>query len=348
MSEAEAVRAFREVAAEVSREGYGINPRSAMYRLSPRALVSSEDRGAWHGRRNLGVTGSDIRVLRSAGPLGRATLVAKKLAGAAPDELRVKELVWGRIREAEIARLVWDRFRIDANTYLFHAIGNERHLATPDGIGTEEDFDASTTRIVVSEIKTGKFDVGPDTDHFARYGYYDQIQWEMYVCDAWRCRFTWEVHDDDWSEWPQLGPNPLKPEPQGTWVLRDEGRIAELIEIADDFLATLDAERDRDPDERDFEAEWRLAELIEARAAAADAETALRSYLDRTRREALVTPFGKLSYGMGNGSERFNSRQFRVDHPGLYEEYKTRSTPRNKTLRVTVPGAKKESESEES
>lgn len=320
----------------------------ALESLRARALSSSEDRAAWHAVRATGVTGSDIRKLRSATPLGRASLIAKKLAGGdAVRELRVRELVWGRVREAEIASLVWQRFRIEPNLTLFHAPGNPRHLATPDGTGVEEDFDSLAERLTVSEIKTGKFDLDPATsEHFGRYGYYDQIQWEMYVCGAWRARFTWEVHDDDWSDWPERGPSPLAVEPEGQWILRDDARIGQLVEIADDFLATLDAEASRDPGDRDFELEAMFADLLDLRQQVADGEAALRRYLDEHHVETLRSSVGSLSYGMGAGSMRFDPASFRRDHPDLYAEYQRRTTPRKKTLRVTVAGAKKDEEDE--
>lgn len=319
----------------------------ALDSLRARALMSSEDRSSWHAARALGVTGSDIRRLRSATPLGRASLIAQKLAGGDRGELRVKEIVWGRVREDEIARLVEARFRIEPNRMLFHAREHPRHLATPDGVGVEEDFESGLERITVSEIKTAKFDLNPSTsDHFEKYGYYDQAQWELHVCDGWRARFTWEQHDDDWSDWPERGPSPLHEEPEGVWIVRDEGRIAELVAIADDFLETLDAEAHRDPGERDFELEALYAELVEARQQADDAEEALRGYLDRNRIETGRTPVGSFSYAMGAGQNRFQSTAFRRDHPDLYAEYMARTTPKKKTLRLTVAGAKKREEDE--
>lgn len=316
----------------------------ALDALRGRAIASSEDRASWHAARAFGVTGSDIRRLRSATPAGRASMIAKKLAGGDEvRELNVRELVWGRVREDEIAGLVWARFRIEPNRFLFHARENRRHLATPDGVGVEEDFDSLAVRVVTSEIKTGKFELDPSTsEHFGKYGYYDQVQWELYVAGGWRARFTWEQHDDDWSYWPEFGPRPLAAEPQGVWILRDDARITELVAIADDFLATLDAEAARDPEERDFELEALFADLVVAREQASAAEGALRSYLDATRRESAVTPLGKLSYGMGNGSVRFDSSAFKRDHPDLFAEYVRRSVPRKKTLRLNVAGAKRD------
>lgn len=158
---------------------------------------------------------------------------------------------WGSLREAAIAEDVRVRTAIESNQFLFHALDSERFLATPDGVGV--DFDGLVS---LSEIKTSKHDLDPldgipdltvaeaaqlEEGYFWTTGYYDQMQWQMFVLGSARTRFTWEQHDDDWSGWPERGPKPLHSELPWMWVLRDEDRIAELVELALAFLVELDA-----------------------------------------------------------------------------------------------------------
>lgn len=206
--------------------------------LAERAVASSDDRTAWLGARTKGVTATEIAKLAKNFMAAQRDIIADKLSPGTDDLSHIPAVRYGQIREDDIAAWIKDHFNLDGNRTLFHAAGNPRHLATPDGTGT--DF-AGT--LVVAEIKTSKYDLDPKParGYFrAKSGYGDQIQWQMYVVGASKALFVWEQHDDDWSGWPETAPKPLYAEPQHRWIERDEARIQELVKIADAFLIALD------------------------------------------------------------------------------------------------------------
>lgn len=219
--------------------------------LQQRAVASSEDRDNWLAARALGCTATEVAKLAKGGAGARRELIEQKIKG---DPFRGNQYTeWGKLREAAIAADVQARTAIAANDVLFHAAEDPRHLATPDGVGVA--FDGS---LQMSEIKTSKHDLAPGevtadgtlilptghAAHSAGYfwstGYYDQVQWQIYVTGAARARFTWEQHDDDWSGWPERGPKPLREELPWCWIERDDFRIDQLVAIADEFLDAYD------------------------------------------------------------------------------------------------------------
>lgn len=227
-----------------------------MESLAARVVADSTDRVTWLAARQTGVTATDIARLANGGPGVRLTIIAEKRAGAKDKGGGNARQRWGTIREAELADSVQVRDGIKPSTFVFHAVQNRRHLATPDGVGIN--FDDSLS---CSEIKTTIWDLGPGpvvhgvfridlltedvrstlkfwTDTY----YYDQMQWEMHVVGADRTRFTWEVHDNDWSGWPVRGPKPV--EKHSVWIPRDEARIAELVALADGLLFDIDSDRE--------------------------------------------------------------------------------------------------------
>src|SRR5690606_26176355 len=77
--------------------------------------------------------------------------------------------------------------------------------------------------------------------HFAKTGYYDQMQWQMHVVGATVTLFAWEGHDDDWSAWPERGPRTT--EIQYAWVPVEHARGAARAEIYTAFMAEIAAAR---------------------------------------------------------------------------------------------------------
>ncbi|MGH3703002.1 MAG: YqaJ viral recombinase family protein [Agromyces sp.] len=115
-------------------------------------------------------------------------------------------------------------FNIPRNVALFHAEGNERHVATPDGI---RDL---TSGLLLAEAKT----TNKPWRTIPR-GYLRQIWWTQYVLGAERTLIVWEQHD---------GFVPIDFEPKSSFIERDDTEIAQLIRIADRVLEDLDAAAD--------------------------------------------------------------------------------------------------------
>ena len=209
--------------------------------LLARAVASSDDRPKWLAARARGVTATEVAKLAKAGRQSAywRGLVKEKLSGVEqPDISGSMYIRHGQVREAHIAAWGEQRFGIAPNHWLFHAVDNDRFLATPDGIGV--DFG---DELVLEEDKTSKYDLTPEDpeSHYSATDYADQKQWQMSVTGGRRVLFAWEQHDNDWSGWPDRSPAPLHAEPKYRWIDRDEDRIAFLVEVATQFLEDLDA-----------------------------------------------------------------------------------------------------------
>lgn len=177
-------------------------------------MVSSADRVAWLRARLWGVTATDARrLVTSRGRVSkqRERLLAEKLSGRTLP--RLPQFAHGIEREPVIAAWVHQRFGIAPSGALCHG-ENDRHLATPDGIGEHS----------IAEIKTSV----DDLDRAAR-TYADQLQWQLHVTGCEQVLFVVEHRHTMRRDF--------------RWVGRDEARIALLAEHADAFLAELDAAR---------------------------------------------------------------------------------------------------------
>ena len=180
-----------------------------------RLVASSEDRVAWLRARSRGVTATDAARLSSetaVRSVARDKLLGSGFSGNAFTE-------HGRAREPEIARWVRDRHGIHPSSGLFHADGETRHLATPDGVA---EFGST---VVLAEIKT--------TGHAWRSiprSYLRQVWWQQYVVGAERTLVVWEQHDEF---------VPIAGEPQCQWVERDDNEIHVLVGRANRLLELL-------------------------------------------------------------------------------------------------------------
>jgi len=125
----------------------------------------------------------------------------------------------GRAREPEIARWVRSVYGIEPSVDLFHALGNQRHLATPDGIRVRDGV------IELAEIKTTT-----KAWRSIPRSYLRQVWWQQYVLGAERTLVVWEQHADF---------VPLDDEPRCRWVDRDDNEIHQLVGLADQVLQLL-------------------------------------------------------------------------------------------------------------
>lgn len=203
----------------------------ALADLEARAGASDQDRELWLRERNSGVTATQIRDLK-LGVVKTNDLVKAKVADVIEEDLSYVPVIgWGKDREPIIAeQLRGEGF--EPETRVFHHAENSRYLASPDGVHV-----TWNEGLWVSEIKTAAHDLAPGTPEFARKGYLYQVQWVMFVLGADRCRFVVEER----IEMPDRSfqPGAL----HRHWIERNEEIIAELVEIADDFLSELDRQR---------------------------------------------------------------------------------------------------------
>lgn len=124
----------------------------------------------------------------------------------------------GHAREPHILR----QFGLAQNHAMFHAVGNPRHVCTPDGILVKADG-----TVKLAQVKTAN---RPLPERIPP-GYLRQMWWEQYVMGATETLLCWEHHENY---------KPVSMEAEGVIIQRDDDRIADLIEIADLILAGLD------------------------------------------------------------------------------------------------------------
>ena len=202
--------------------------------LLERAVVDKNvDQEKWLEERRKGVTATEVSKLAKGQPAVRRNLLAEKQSGESAFKGN-RYTNWGLEREQVIAGLIEFHGGFEASDILFFSEGNHRHLATPDAIYLAEDHN------LIAEIKTSKHDLSSQGPHFRRSTYCDQMQWQMYVCNATRCLYVWEQHDDNWVEGMDGVERPSPILRTWEWIDRNDARIAELVLIADEFLEHMD------------------------------------------------------------------------------------------------------------
>ena len=187
-----------------------------------RIVADSTDRAAWLRARSLGITATDAAKLATPRSVQNAAL--DKLHGSGFTGNSFTD--HGRAREPAIAAWVHATYGIEPSTSLFHAAGQPRHLATPDGVGA-----AMGGVLELAEIKTTS-----KTWQSIPRSYLRQVWWQQYVLGADRTLLVWEEHLDF---------VPVNAEPECRWIERDEDQIAILIGFANDLLAILGRQRKR-------------------------------------------------------------------------------------------------------
>ena len=180
-----------------------------------RFLARSSDREAWLWHREQGVTAT--MVSKAATPAGFAEVVAEM-------EAERREITpnaymdWGNEREPYIAEVVKERFGIMPNDWLISAGGklspDRWMMATPDGLSLDHK--------VIGEYKTTGKPLDKIPAHYMR-----QVQWQMWVTDAERCLFAYELRLD--------APGGFAPDfdINTQWVDRDDKKIKELVAVAE-------------------------------------------------------------------------------------------------------------------
>lgn len=184
--------------------------------IEDRVLGDSKDRATWLRARQGRIGGSD------AANFAKETSVPAYIRAKLSDGHFQGNTftAHGNAREG----IMLAAYRFPPNTLLFHAEGNERHVATPDGVLVRADGS-----VLIAECKTVS---GVDWGGSIPPKYRRQAQWQLHVLGAERCLLIHEAH---------LRLQPVSMEPESQWITRDETAIARLVTIADAVLAGIDA-----------------------------------------------------------------------------------------------------------
>lgn len=182
-----------------------------------RFIARSTDREAWLAARSLGVTAT--MVAKASTPAGFRDVIAQI---ENPQDITPNAMMdWGNHREPFIAQVVKERYGIMPNDWLIAKDdGLSRwQMATPDGLSLDHS--------VIAEIKTS----GKPLDTIP-IGYRRQMQWQMYVTDARRCLFAYELRLE--------GPEGFVPgfDVECQWVEYDAEMVADLVAVAEQVQQT--------------------------------------------------------------------------------------------------------------
>ncbi len=298
-----------------------------MTTLFDRAVADKTvDEDAWLRARRSGVTATEVSKLASGSDAYALTLIKEKTTGERTF-FGNQYTDWGLAREEVLVEQILKPEGFFGSDVLYHAENNPRHLATPDGIYARDGF------LMLAEIKTSKYDLDPELEHFAKTTYYDQMQWQLYVAgdDVTEMLFVWEQHNDEW-------PTPSPFDAGKAWIDRDQKRIDELIVIADKFLDQLDNGYDDDPADyaelvREHGAiKFRIAEWATRMA---EIEDEIRLRIGERSSFAIDTQYGRVSLSTPKPSERFDSASFKAAQPDVYKQF-TKLSQSKPSLRITA------------
>ena len=271
-------------------------------------MLEHVSRDDWLAQRREYVTATDVARLYTSAAEWRKVRAEKD--GTA-DELRTSpEMQWGIDREAALVRYAQsvDPTIVANDRVVVHPDGP--WAATPDGIGDD----------VVCEVKTGSVSGLAS----ARRRHEAQMQWQMWVTGTAGCLYVTEVREQD-----DMGFTPG--ERTHEWVDRDEDQIAELLDVAERFLAGDDVS----------ELDVLIASVVDIKAERdkvldrlAEAEDALRDHIG-DRDFTHDGPFGRVSLTLPKPRVTFDQKRFQAENPTVYSEFTRTSEPAKRTLRVT-------------
>jgi len=297
-----------------------------MSTIYERAIADKNvDESAWLEARRTGVTATEVRDLAKGGTSVRDKLIESKRTGKR-DFFGNKYTEWGLEREPILVETMLKPEGFFGSDVLYHAQENKRHLATPDALYLSDGI------VLVGEIKTGKGELAPGSAGFIANGYYDQMQFQMYVVgdDCMECLYVWEQHED-------FVPKPAQKE----WIKRDQARINELVAIADEFLAALDAPAGYLDDPDDYAELVREHVRLKSRInelgnELAFVEDAIRLRIGERDSFAIDTTFGRVSLSTPKPAERFDSASFKAAQPDLFKQF-VKVSQAKPSLRITAP-----------
>ena len=315
------------------------------------------DEEAWAAFAATRISATDVRELAKGTASARSRIRKEKLTGQRRSLGAARAPERGRIREQVIMDWVESKFPgiRRSSSVLVHA-ADPRWIASPDGL--DED---AVVEVKISEDDLAPGPLSPDRtllgvvqdSPFARTGYYDQMQWQMFVTGMPQALFVWEQHD---GQWPH--PLPLHPIPRWCWVPRNDERIDHLITVAESFLRELEGmdATSVEPGSLPREvataaARYRLA-LEEEKEAKERKEAAIREvteYMLAHTDTPVLDGFGlHVTCGTGEPKEvrSFNDERAREKAPATYAKWlawrerytDTTTEPGRTTVRITEKG----------
>lgn len=294
----------------------------------------STDEEAWHAARSQTdggqtvVTASEVAMLASGGQSVWANLRAEK-SGAKRRWGGNDHTQWGHQREPDIAAAMTDTYPwLHHNENLCIQDDDPRWRATPDMLGESPNM--------VCQIKTALWTGEKWTPFTIGQRYWDQVQWEMHVTGAPTALLAVEYYDE--LDGGGFAPHFLLEPPHVIEIPRDDERIAELVAIAEQFIAM------GQPDTLDlYLADYALADARE-KAAKAEKEAARKLIA----KEIAERPSGKYVSDLGSvtqGKDKtttvtvLNADRLRDEEPGVWERYAEEQTKTTKG-RLTITPAK--------
>lgn len=265
--------------------------------------ASSADPEAWHEERRGMVTASEIAHLAHSGKAGWASLKAEKAGGdrwAGNQHTR-----WGHEREPIIAERMSRKYPwLKPNDRVVSQSADPRWGATPDMIGESHSM--------LCQIKTAKLTGKPWSEPPPTY--YDQCLWELWVTGFDTNVLVVEYYEDD----PVFQFRVADPDLYEFEITRDEARIAELVEVAESFLAM------GDPSPFDlYLADYARGEELER--SGAEIKAAARELIEKEIGDRAAFKFvsdaGSISLTTPKPSKRFDAKALEADDPDLYGRY---------------------------
>lgn len=299
--------------------------------------VDSTDEEAWHAARahtddgQTVVTASEVAMLANGGTSVWANLRAEK-AGAKSRWTGNEYTVWGHQREPDIAASVTALYpQLSHNSRLVIQDADPRWRATPDMIGEGGHL--------LCQIKTALWKGSKwDRSHVPK-SYVDQMQWEMFVTNTDVNLLAVEFYDE--LDTGGFVPHFLFDDPHVIAIERDDERIAELVAIAEQFLAM------GEPDPLDmFLADYARAD---AREKAAKAEK--DEFRKLIAKEIAERPSGKYVGDLGSvtqGKDKtetvtvFDEARLKEKAPKTWEKYVTEKEKTTKGRLTITPAKEKE------
>ena len=296
--------------------------------------VDSTDEEAWHAARSttddgqIVVTASEVAALASGGTSTWANLRAEK-AGGKRRWGGNEYTEWGHEREPVIAEAVRALYpKLQANSRLVINDDDPRWRATPDMIGESGD--------TLCQIKTVLWAGKKWTAEDVPKRYVDQMQWEMLTTGAYFNLLAVEYYDR--LEDGVFVPTFLFEDPHTILIERDDDRIAELVAIAEQFVAM------GEPDTLDlYLADYARADARE-KAAKAEKEAARKLIA----KEIAERPSGKYVSDLGSVTQGadttktvtvLNEERLKEKAPKTWARYAEEQTKTTKG-RLTITPAK--------